>query len=182
MSLVIFPGEITYFLCKRKIIQSFCCYVYSRSFVVGKCSPLFLVRSSLLYKCSAVVPSEIFFIKIWKVHFGIYINKVSCFKIMFFEATVEKHTYVGDIVNLLFALWLGKISKNSITWGKNGSLPSWVSWLYHLWKLMLVFGRCRCFCVNVCLYHWKHDQITIWTINTTLAFSATMSTKYHPTD
>ena len=39
MSLVIFPGEITYFLCKRKIIQSFCCYVYSRSFVVGKCSP-----------------------------------------------------------------------------------------------------------------------------------------------
>ena len=34
---------------------------------------------------------------------------------MFFEATVEKHTYVGDIVNLVFALWLGKISKNSIT-------------------------------------------------------------------
>lgn len=46
---------------------------------------------------------------------GIYIGKVSCFKIMFFEGTIENHTYLGDVVNLLFALSLGKISKNSIT-------------------------------------------------------------------
>lgn len=47
VSLLQFPGEIAYFLYKKNFTLSLWCYVYSKSFVIGKFPPLFLVRFSV---------------------------------------------------------------------------------------------------------------------------------------